>query len=417
MTALILARAGVNVRLLDRATFPRDKLCGDTLNPGSMALLERLGGWGGAGGSGGPDQPSLFELRRSAVASAKAEGPPLRDLSRRDWPLRQSMVARIRSRALRLTGMTVTGPGGECIAADYPGGLTGASLTRREMDLIFVEAAAAAGASVDTGVTVLGPEMADGGARVGGVRATVHGRAQVIPARIVIAADGRGSRLAAALSLSRFARQPRRWAYGAYFSGVANLSAHGEMHLRRDGYIGVAPLPDGIANVCVVRERPRGDQRRMVRDCIAADAVLRQRFAEAVMVSQTTVLGPLAIEGRAAGCPGLLLAGDAAGFVDPMTGDGLRFALRGAELAAGAALAELASGTPAWRQLGSARAREFSSKWRVNRALRGIVGSGRALGIAEGIARWWPGSVEYLIGVAGDVSLARAEGSLARAQG
>ena len=40
---IVLARAGVRVRLLDRATFPRDKLCGDTVNPGTLALLRRLG--------------------------------------------------------------------------------------------------------------------------------------------------------------------------------------------------------------------------------------------------------------------------------------------------------------------------------------------------------------------------------------
>ena len=76
--------------------------------------------------------------------------------------------------------------------------------------------------------------------------------------------------------------------------------------------------------------------------------------------------------------PGLLLAGDAAGFVDPMTGDGLRFALRGGELAAHAALDELASGRPAFARLAALRRREFSTKWRINRALRVMVGSPRA---------------------------------------
>jgi flavin-dependent dehydrogenase len=371
IAALILARAGVRVRMFDRAEFPRDKLCGDTLNPGSMALLERLGASGG-----------------------------------------------IRAKALALTGMTVTGPGGETIAADYPGGLTGVALTRREMDLEFIEAAVAAGAQVETGVTVLGPHYDNG--RVAGIRVRTHGREDAIPARVVIAADGRGSRVASALGLSRFAREPRRWAYGAYFSGVAGLSTHGEMHLRRDGYIGVAPLPGGIANVCVVRPSTRfarsglrgvsgvaDPHATVITEAIDADPVLRERFAGAVMAGPPMVLGPLAIEASAAGCPGLLLAGDAAGFVDPMTGDGLRFALRGAELAAEAAIRELASGAPAWRQLGADRAREFSTKWRLNRTLRGVVGSRRALRVAAAVARRWPASIEYLIGVAGDVSLAR----------
>jgi geranylgeranyl reductase family protein len=362
IAALVLARAGAKVRLLDRSSFPRPKLCGDTLNPGAMAILDRLGG---------------------------------------------PLAACIRARALALTGMTVSGPAGEQVAAEYPGGLTGASLTRSALDLLLVEAAAAAGVVVDTQIRVHEPRLSDDGARVTGVRLRSAGRDHGIDARLVIAADGRGSRLASALGLSGFAREPRRWAFGAYFEGVTDLSSRGEMHIRKDGYIGVAPLPGGVANVCVVRENPRVDQRRLVQDAVALDARLRDRFAMARQVSGTVVLGPLAIDARAAGCPGLLLAGDAAGFVDPMTGDGLRFALSGGELAALAAIRELGSGQPEWRRLGAERTRQFSAKWRVNRTLRATVGSPRALSLAARVARTWPAVVAYLIGVAGDVALAR----------
>ena len=43
ISALVMARAGARVLIVDRATFPRDKLCGDTINPGSLALLDLLG--------------------------------------------------------------------------------------------------------------------------------------------------------------------------------------------------------------------------------------------------------------------------------------------------------------------------------------------------------------------------------------
>ena len=43
IAALVLARAGVRVRVLDRARFPRFKLCGDSVNPGALAILSRLG--------------------------------------------------------------------------------------------------------------------------------------------------------------------------------------------------------------------------------------------------------------------------------------------------------------------------------------------------------------------------------------
>jgi flavin-dependent dehydrogenase len=124
-------------------------------------------------------------------------------------------------------------------------------------------------------------------------------------------------------------------------------------------------------------------------------------------VTDVAALGPLAVESTAAGGPGLLLAGDAAGFVDPMTGDGLRFAIRGGELAARAALAELDSGVPAFDQLRIWRTRDFGGKWRINRVLRAVVGSPSALSCAAFATRRWSTPVEHLVGVAGDVGLAR----------
>jgi flavin-dependent dehydrogenase len=118
-------------------------------------------------------------------------------------------------------------------------------------------------------------------------------------------------------------------------------------------------------------------------------------------------MGPLAVNARAAGTPGLVLAGDAAGFIDPMTGDGLRFAIRGGELAAEAVLEEFASGQPAYTHLEASRAREFARKCRLNRALRVLVGSPRALELAAAVSSVWTTPVAYLIQLAGDVPLAR----------
>ena len=363
IAALVLARAGVRVRLIDRARFPRDKLCGDTLNPGALSILDRLG-----------------------------------------------VGAAVRARSRPVTGMTVTGPGAR-VTADYPDGLCGVSMTRRDLDHILLAAAIASGAQFEERLTVREPIIDDGG-RVAGVRLASAQRDYAIGARVVIGADGRGSRLASHLKLASYARQPRRWAFGAYYTDVAGMTAHGEMHIKRGGYIGVAPLPGGMTNVSVVSDGQHlptrhADQQAFVRRALADDRELSDRFAKATCVSRVAVLGPLAVDARGSGAPGLLLAGDAAGFVDPMTGDGLRFALRGGELAAEAALEELASGRHACDALHARRAREFAGKWRINRALRSIVGSSWALDRAAMISKWWPAPVEYLIGVAGDVGLAR----------
>src|SRR5258707_4949071 len=91
VAALVLARAGVRVRLVDRARFPRDKLCGDTINPGTMTILDRLDG-GDA----------------------------------------------VRTRAPPITRMTLSGPGGATVTPDYPGGLQGLALARRELELLII---------------------------------------------------------------------------------------------------------------------------------------------------------------------------------------------------------------------------------------------------------------------------------------
>ena len=366
VAALVLARAGVRVRLVDRARFPRDKLCGDTLNPGTLSILDRLG-----------------------------------------------VSAAVRERALPITGMNITGPDGTLVSAEYPDGIRGGALTRRELDTLLVEAAMGAGAAFETGVIVRAPLLNADSSRVTGVRLVARSNEHNLRARVVIAADGRHSRLAFGMGLASYAPAPKRWAFGAYFIDVAGISSRGEMHIRSDGYIGVAPLPGGIVNVCVVRElkkvfrAQRVNADAVIDQALRSDPVLAARFTRARQVSGVTALGPLAVDCMASGCPGLLLAGDAAGFIDPMTGDGLRFAIRGGELAAHAALRELSSGVAACASLRVERAKEFGTKWRVNRGLRALVASPRALNVASRMARGWKAPVRMLVRLAGDINLAQ----------
>jgi len=306
--------------------------------------------------------------------------------------------------------MVVTGPRGARVACDYPDGLAGAAIARRDLDMALVDAAIAAGVEFIPSVRVHSG-INETGLRVTGVR--IRGRDQRMPARVVIAADGRRSKLAFGSGLTHFADAPRRWAFGAYFTDVEGVTARGEMHVRTDGYTGVAGLGGGITNVCAVREisADQGDRvppDQVIARAIAGDPELRDRFARARQISRLSSLGPLAVEARAAGCAGLLLAGDAAGFVDPMTGDGLRFALRGGELAAEAALFELQTGIPAHHRLDEARRREFAGKWRINRALRTLVGSPGGVRVAAAVSACWARPVRYLIGIAGDIPLARS---------
>jgi flavin-dependent dehydrogenase len=357
IAALVLARAGVRVRLIDRARFPRHKLCGDTVNPGTIRLLRRLG------------------------------------------------LDAVMSGALPIDGMIVSGEPAVQIAGRYGDGVRGRAITRSIFDAALVERAVGAGAVFDEQTSALGPVIENG--RVSGLTVARRGRTTcALPARIVIAADGAASRVARALRLARHPSRPRRWAVGAYFQDVDGIGAFGEMHVRKGRYIGLAPLPESLVNVCVVSADPS-----MIRRAIASlpglvqqDALLRERFARARMVSAPVCLGPLAVESSGCGIPGCVLAGDAAGFVDPMTGDGLRFAVRGAELAALAVLEELRdSGCEAFRQLAAERSREFSRKWRFNRAIRVLVGSPLAIRAAARSAACTPGWLQRAICYAGDL--------------
>jgi flavin-dependent dehydrogenase len=115
------------------------------------------------------------------------------------------------------------------------------------------------------------------------------------------------------------------------------------------------------------------------------------------------VLGPLAVDVEESSIDGLLFAGDAAGFVDPMTGDGLRFAVAGGELAACAAIRALEHGwSGVHAELARQRRREFASKWRFNRALRALVSSPAAVRVGEAIASVAPSIVRALVSRAGD---------------
>jgi flavin-dependent dehydrogenase len=414
---LVLARAGARVRILDRATFPRDKLCGDTVNPGALARLRALG-----------------------------------------------VADEIEARGLRVDGMLLTGERGVAVEGRYPDGVSGRAILRRDLDWILLQHAVAAGCDIEDGAAVRRALIEDGrgGRRVTGVAVSVGGRDVALSAPIVIAADGRHSTLSFGLGLARHPPHPRRWAIGAYFEhfapaapgtcpararhvpgdpqvsdrclaraghvpGTGRVSdtsptpvrhgsdtgqTLGEMHVRRGRYIGVAPVPGGLTNVCVVRgsgpaDPELADPRALLARELARDPVLRDRAAGARLVTTPVVLGPLAVDAVPVTIDGLLLAGDAAGFIDPMTGDGLRFAVRGAELAASAALDVLAHGwTGAHARLAASRRGEFNGKWRFNRVLRALVGSPRALDAVTIGARVAPAVFRAVIAHAGDCDAA-----------
>jgi flavin-dependent dehydrogenase len=174
----------------------------------------------------------------------------------------------------------------------------------------------------------------------------------------------------------------------------------------------VAPVPGGLANTCLVVPHQQGgagwrDPAALLRNVIRHDRQLAERFADATLVEPPHVLGPMAVDARSAGVPGMLLAGDAAGFIDPITGDGLRLALEGARIAADV-VADVLTGRCDRRQAPAAlemrRQAAFAGKWRFNRAIRSLVAAPTAVSAAAVAARVWPRAFEAIIRYAGDCS-------------
>src|SRR5688572_1798830 len=168
----ILARVGARVRIVDRASFPRDKLCGDTINPGTLARLTFLG-----------------------------------------------LAANVEARGLRVAGMLVTGERGVAIEGRYPDGVYGRAIVRRDLDWGLLQGAIDAGCQFEPGVSVRGAVVNDDRTRpaVGGVAIGAKGGEHRVDARVTIAADGRRSTIAFGLGLARHPARPRRWAIGAYY--------------------------------------------------------------------------------------------------------------------------------------------------------------------------------------------------------
>ncbi len=261
MAALVLAREGARVRLVDRASFPRPKLCGDSLNPGALAVL----------------------AAHADCAGLTALGQPIR-------------------------GMRLSGPGGATVCGRYPDGVTGLSIVRARLDAWLLGQAARAGAVVDEDVRARAVATDERGA-TGVVIATPRGD-RTLRARLVIAADGRGSMVARQFGLAQAPAQPRRWALGAYAEGVTGVDPElGEMHVRAGSYLGIAPVADGRTNVCLVvpYARAQRDVRAPWAAILAAvggDAALAPRFARARLASAPVVLGPMARGRRGARLPG-----------------------------------------------------------------------------------------------------------------
>lgn len=372
-TAWWLARAGVEVLVLDRARFPRPKPCSEYMSPQASRLLEEMGVLDAVEGAGGA----------------------------------------------QLAGMTVRAPSGAIIRGVFAGEHRwrghrdrGFALQRTILDPILLDAARRAGARVVEGLRV-NDLLLDRAGRVSGVRAAENdGRPIEIGARFVVGADGLRSIVARRLGLARAAGLPKRIALVTHYEGIAGMGELGEMHVERDGYLGLAPVGGGRTNVAVVIPASRAGElsdgaAAFLERWIASRPQLAPRFAGARRVTPLRATGPFASRARRPWAPGAALVGDAADFFDPFTGEGIYAALRGGELLAPYVVAALGAGSPlgertALEAYARARRHEFGGKWLVERMIGAAVAFPALLERAAAVLSRHRDMADLLVGVTGD---------------
>jgi flavin-dependent dehydrogenase len=333
-----VARRGYDVALLDKKRFPRAKPCGEFLSPECAPLLTELGA-----------------LER---VTARAGRP-------------------VRGMRLYGYGHRTAGTFAAIGSSRVPHAIGGYAIAREILDAELLEIARGSGVAVLEGVACHGL-LRDRGAVVG-VVASDAGRAPfALRARWTVGADGVRSLVARELGVQRRIPSLDKFALTTHFDGVP-ASETAELHVFSGGYFAAAPIGPATLSLNLVVDRSRlrarnGSWDEFLADHLARAPELAQRLADARRVSPVRGVGPLAHRTTAQVFDGAALVGDACGYVDPMTGEGIWFALRTAKLLAAELDRNLASGREptarALRRYASARRREILPRLLLSRLLQ-----------------------------------------------
>jgi flavin-dependent dehydrogenase len=326
-TALLLARLGYDVAVVDRTRFPSDTLSTHCLARGGVVQLARLGLLDAVLASGAP------ALRRITFHFGGT-----------------STTREVKHRA-----------GVDLLLAPR----------RHLLDPLLAEAAAAAGADLRTGVSVA-DVLRDRGGRVAGVvgRNSAGERVE-LRARFVVGADGLHSRIARSVAAPVVERRhPGGAAHYAYWGGIP---WHGvEFYVEDGSFAGVFPTHNGEACVWVctpradalaARRRAGSVDEALDRLLVRAAPQLAERLAGARRTEPARGVLSLPNQRRRSSGPGWALVGDAGQHRDAITGHGMTDALRDAELLAGALDAALSGAAEEAAALSTyQRARDAASR-------------------------------------------------------
>jgi len=303
-TAFYLAQSGLDVLLLEKSRFPREKVCGDGLTPRAVKTLVGMG-----------------------ISVTEQDG----------W---------VRNKGLRVigAGKRLELPWPEL--ASYPG--YGLVRTRHDMDETLARRAQQAGARLHEGVTVTGPVRSERTGRITGVvaKAGEGGEDRTYRARVVVAADGNSSRLSVAMGLPKRDDRPLGVAVRTYYRTHRHDDDYLESWLDLwdgdrllPGYGWIFGMGDGTSNVGLGLLNTSAafghtDYHALLRKWLKGMPA-EWGFTEENRTQPIRGAAlPMGFNRTPHYHQGLLLVGDAGGMVNPFNGEGIAYAMESGEILA-----------------------------------------------------------------------------------
>ena len=336
--AAFCATAGLRTLVLEREKFPREKVCGDCLNPACWSILQRL------------------ELAEQVHAAPHG----------------------------KLDRVEFIGINDRRLSIELPQGVNGEIAIKRSLlDELLLARAREVAATIfeNTTVTALSPPDPRKD------HWSITAGEQTFRSRVLVAADGRNSTVARLCGLLP-AGTKERIALQTHLALPAGFGDRVVLQFRPEGYCGQAPVNSAELNLCLVsvpRQMPALRKWAEARFQIAPDHPWR-------------TITPLTRAPIPAGQFSLFLVGDAARVVEPFTGEGIYYALASAEVAAKAIALQHSGGAAedVSAAYSAAHAQLYRGRLWVNRLARAAVLSPRVASAALEMARFQPGLLRFL---------------------
>jgi menaquinone-9 beta-reductase len=349
-TAYHLARHGIDVTLAERASFPREKVCGDGLTPRGVAAVLRMGV--------DTDDPGFERVGGLRVHSKST-------IIEIPWPEVTSFP-------------------------DY-----GLVRTRLDFDQMLATRAEKAGARLLQRTEAVGPVMDQGWVRGATARSLDNGQEPFeIRARFVVAADGAASRFAKPAGVRRDESRPlgiaaRRYYRTDYHPGpwLESWLDLWDGDLLMPGYGWLFPIEGGRINLGAgllnTFKNFREISAKRLFDVFAAmmppELGVNEGSAEGKMLSGPL---PMGINRTPQAVPGLLVVGDAAGIVNPFNGEGIAYAIESGEIAAELIHEALLSGRPGVTMMYPEALRQrYGSYYKLGRGFARAIGKPAVMGV------------------------------------